>query len=73
MKKVALLLSAILLAAPIAPAHADEESFTVMSRNIYLGADNAPALYPQAAIEEIRLPEHHSISIWILAQEVALK
>ena len=44
MKKVSLLLSAILLAAPIAPAHADEESFTVMSRNIYLGADVGVAL-----------------------------
>ena len=44
MKKVALLLSAILLAAPITPAHADEESFTVMSRNIYLGADVGVAL-----------------------------
>ena len=44
MRKVALLLSAILLAAPIAPAHADEESFTVMSRNIYLGADVGVAL-----------------------------
>ena len=43
MKKVALL-SAILIAAPIAPAHADEESFTVMSRNIYLGADVGVAL-----------------------------
>ena len=44
MKKVSLLLSAILLAAPLTPANADEESFTVMSRNIYLGADVGVAL-----------------------------
>jgi endonuclease/exonuclease/phosphatase family metal-dependent hydrolase len=43
-RKVALLLSALLMAAPIAPAQADEDSFTVMSRNIYLGADVGVAL-----------------------------
>ncbi|MFY8255134.1 MAG: hypothetical protein ACOVLF_04265, partial [Candidatus Planktophila sp.] len=39
-----MLLSALLVATPITPAHADEDSFTVMSRNIYLGADVGVAL-----------------------------
>jgi len=43
-KKVALLLCGFLIASPLAPAQAAEGSFTVMSRNLYLGADVGVAL-----------------------------
>lgn len=43
-KNAVLALSALLVVAPLSPAQAAEESFTVMSRNLYLGADVGVAL-----------------------------
>lgn len=44
MKRIFVLIAALFFSAATPPAQADEDSFTVMSRNIYLGADVGIAL-----------------------------